>query len=70
MENMLLIFSAASLATPCAFDETAATPHDDYLSAGDYQSSCYKFVGTAASLYECVAMCAQCQHQARGRAAT
>ena len=51
----MLVLLAASTATPCAFDETAAPAS----TAAEYHSRCYKFVGTTASLRECVAMCGQ-----------
>ena len=41
------------IATPCAFDETAAPASE----AGLYHSQCYKFVGVATSLRECSAKC-------------
>ena len=36
--------------TTCAFDEVAA-PH------AHFHSSCYKFVGLAATLRECISLC-------------
>ena len=51
---MLVNLLAAIIAT-CDFDETAAPAS----TAAEYHSRCYKFVGTAASLRECVAMCGQ-----------
>ena len=50
---MLLHLFAATIATPCAFDETAAPASE----AGLYHSQCYKFVGVATSLRECSAKC-------------
>ena len=45
----MLHLIAAAIATPCAFDETAAPASE----AGLYHSQCYKFVGVATSLREC-----------------
>ena len=49
----MLHLLAAAIATPCAFDETAAPAPE----AGLYHSQCYKFVGVASSVHECAAKC-------------
>ena len=47
----MLVNLLAAIAATCDFDETAAPAS----TAAEYHSRCYKFVGMAESLRECVA---------------